>query len=116
MENTVEVLILKIKSVTVQVQVRYSNAIQPPIIAARSPTALLLLIHVKRKSSRLSRTVSAHLLHGRELSFGHSQLVRVQAAGLGKNWWVRASEKMVANWMVRWRGGETIGGENFQKF
>ena len=28
--------------------------------------------------------------------------------GFGINWWARASEKMVADWMARWRGGETI--------
>ena len=58
----------------------------------------------------------AHLLHGKKFSFGNSQLVRVQAAGFGKNRWARVSGKMVEDWMAMWRGGETIREENVWKF
>ena len=45
----------------------------------------------------------ARILHGGELSFGENQLVRIQAAGFGKNQWARTSEKVVADWMARQR-------------
>ena len=47
--------------------------------------------------------------------FGNSQLVRVQAAGFGKNRRARVSEKLVEDRMTRWRGGETIRGEDIRK-
>ena len=53
--------------------------------------------------------------HGGKFSFGNSQLVRVQAAGFDKNQCARVSEKMVADRMTRWRGGETIGGKDLRK-
>ena len=55
-------------------------------------------------------------LHGKEFSLGNSQLVRIQVAGIDKNQRARTSEKGVANWMARQRGGEIIRGENLRKF
>ena len=55
------------------------------------------------------------LFHGRKFSLGYSQLVRVQVAGFGKNRRARVSKKMVENRMTRWRGSETIGGEDIRK-
>ena len=55
-------------------------------------------------------------LHGKEFSLGNSQLVRIQVAGIDKNQRARTSEKVVANWMARQRGGEIIREENLRKF
>ena len=57
----------------------------------------------------------ARLFHGGKFSFGNSQLVRVQAAVFGKYQRARVSEKMVADRMTRWRGSETMGGEDVRK-
>ena len=105
MENTVDPLILVVKLVMLveRITIRNSNGIQLSIMAIRSPTAFFLLNHVKRGSPRQSRMANdARLFHSGKFSFGNSQLVRVQAVGLGKNQQARLSEKMVADRMTRW--------------
>ena len=57
----------------------------------------------------------ACLVHDRKFSFGDIQLVRVQSTGFGRNRRARVCEKMVADWIRRWRGCETMGGENVRK-
>ena len=60
-------------------------------------------------------TDDACLFHGGKFNCGDSQLVRVQTAGFGKNRRARVSEKLVEDRMTRWRGGETIRGEDIRK-
>ena len=48
------------------------------------------------------------LFHDKKFSFGNSQLVRVQTAGI----WLKPAG---LDRMTRWRGGKTIGGEDVRK-
>ena len=107
----------EVSDVQERIIIRNSNCVQLSIITTRPPIPLLLLDHVKRRSpGRCFTRDDARLLHRGEFSLGSSQLVRVQAAGFGKNLQAREGEKMVAYLTVGQRGCKPTGRENVRKF
>ena len=80
---------------------RNGGSIQTPVIPTGIPASVLLLDNVKRRGPRQGGAVDdASLLHGRELSLGDGEFIRVQGANFGKDRGARMSEEMVVDQVV----------------